>query len=169
MRNCAALGVRLQRVKVLVEVGIGGSRRHAEALLPRLVRQRLLLDRLGLLVEVLRKPFPRGLGRSAVHRRLRAARQSQTRRQSFAGQGWRAGQVWATDAGAAPRGKNARGQRSHCGARALWTVLALFASSVAVRPPTSAVSRTPMMHTSANHAPRATNPPLARGAAPIAQ
>ena len=56
-----------------------------------------------------------------------------------------------------------------CGARALWTVLALFASSVAVRPPTSAVSRTPMMHTSANHAPRATNPPLARGAAPIAQ
>ena len=113
LRNCAALGVRLQRVKVLVEVGVGGSRSHVEALLPRLVRQRLLLDRRGRLVEVLRKPFPRGLGRSAVHRRLRAARQSQTRRQSFAGQGWRAGQVWATDAGAAPRGKNARGQRSN--------------------------------------------------------
>jgi hypothetical protein len=63
------------------------------------------------------------------------------------------------------------GNGAMCGGRALRTVLTLFASSVAgaVRPPTSAVSRTPMMHTSATHAPRATNPPLARGAAPIAQ
>lgn len=57
-----------------------------------------------------------------------------------------------------------------CAGKALRTVLTLFASSVAgaVRPPTSAVSRTPTMHTSATHAPRATTPPLARGAAPMA-